>query len=73
MRKSQGRSARLRAQVGDRPPAWPRQILDEAAADRIGNLHENDRDRTVYLLKRSERRIALNQNDSGIKPTNSAA
>ena len=43
--------------------AWPRQILDEAAADRIGNLHENDRDRAGYLLKRGEPGIALNQND----------
>src|SRR5262249_28662397 len=43
--------------------AWPRQTLDEAAADRIGNLHENDRDRAGYLLKRGEPRIALNQND----------
>jgi hypothetical protein len=43
--------------------AWPRQTLDEAAADRIGNLHENDRDRAGYLLKRGEPGIALNQND----------
>src|SRR5262245_12932245 len=43
--------------------AWPRQTLDEAAADRISNLHENDRDRAGFLLKRGEPGIALNQND----------
>ncbi len=45
--------------------AWPRQALDETAANRIGDLHEHSRDGAVFLTQCREAWIAVGEHDVG--------
>lgn len=48
-------------------PARPRQACGEAAADRIGDLHEDDRDFARLLEHRSSHGCAVGQDQVGLQ------
>src|SRR5262245_9914672 len=45
--------------------AWPRQVVDQSAADRVAHLSKHDRYRARCLFRQHGRAIALDDDDIG--------